>query len=98
MYIFKRLITQIYILYGGKKEMVEYYLAGGLFMHPILILFIVGIAICVERFISLNRASVNTKKFLEQVTTALDKGGTDAALEVCQKTKGPVASIFHAGF
>jgi biopolymer transport protein ExbB len=40
---------------------------------------------------------VNTKKFLAEVTNALDKKGTDAAVEVCQKTKGPVAAIFHAG-
>jgi len=40
---------------------------------------------------------VNTRKFLAKVTGALDKGGTKEAVEVCQKTKGPVAAIFHAG-
>ncbi len=77
--------------------MVEYYLAGGFFMHPILGLLIFGIAICIERFISLSRASVNTRNFISKVTEALDKGGTKAAIDVCQNTKGPVASIFHAG-
>jgi biopolymer transport protein ExbB len=77
--------------------MVEYFIQGGEFMWPILILLVFGVAISIERFISLTRASVNTRKFLARVTSALDKGGTDAAIEVCQKTKGPVASIFHAG-
>jgi len=77
--------------------MVEYFLAGGPFMWPILVCLILGIAISIERFISLSRASVNTRSFLNQVITSMDKGGTKAAIEVCQKTKGPVASIFHAG-
>jgi biopolymer transport protein ExbB len=77
--------------------MVEYFNQGGFFMWPILILLVAGIAISIERFISLTAASVNTRKFLSRVTAALDKGGTDAAIDVCQKTRGPVASIFHAG-
>jgi biopolymer transport protein ExbB len=77
--------------------MVEYFIAGGAFMWPILVCMILGIALCIERFITLTRASVNTRKFLAEVTAALDKGGTEAALKVCQKTKGPVASIFDSG-
>lgn len=77
--------------------MVEYFVQGGEFMYPILACLVIGVAISIERFFSLMRASVNTKKFLAEVTNALDKKGTDAAVDVCQKTKGPVAAIFHAG-
>lgn len=77
--------------------MVEYFVNGGEFMWPILACLVFGLAISVERFISLSRASVNTRKFLAKVTGALDKGGPNEAIEICQKTKGPVASIFHAG-
>jgi len=77
--------------------MVEYFIAGGEFMWPILILLVVGVGISIERFITLTRASVNTRKFIANVTSALDNGGVEAAMEVCEKTPGPVASIFHAG-
>jgi biopolymer transport protein ExbB len=77
--------------------MIEYFLAGGFFMYPILICLILGIAISIERFISLSKATVDTRNFLAEVTGALDKSGAKAAIEVCQRTKGPVASIFHAG-
>ncbi len=77
--------------------MVEMFIQGGGFMWPILILLIVGIGISIERFISLSKASVNTRKFMASVTNALDKGGISAAMDVCEKTPGPVASIFHAG-
>ncbi len=77
--------------------MVRYFLEGGAFMWPILILFIIGFAFVIERFWTLTRASVNTRKFLSKIKMALDEGGVSAALEECEKTAGPVASIFHAG-
>jgi biopolymer transport protein ExbB len=77
--------------------MVHYFNQGGVFMWPILILLIIGIMISIERFISLTRASVNTRKFLAKVKEALASGGVEEALDVCSSTRGPVASIFHAG-
>jgi biopolymer transport protein ExbB len=77
--------------------MIELFLRGGGFMWPILICLILGIAISIERFISLTKASIDTRKFLNDVIGALDKGGPEEAKKVCQETEGPVASIFHAG-
>jgi len=77
--------------------MVELFYDGGPFMWPILGLLIIGLAFSIERFWSLTKASVNTRKFLSKVRMALDEGGITAALEECEKTSGPVASIFHAG-
>ena len=77
--------------------MVDYFVQGGAFMWPILFCLVFGLAISIERFISLSRASVNTKRFLSDVITAMNQGGTQKAVQVCQETKGPVAAIFHAG-
>jgi biopolymer transport protein ExbB len=66
-------------------------------MWPILGLLIVGLAFVIERFWTLTRASVNTRKFLGRIRIALEEGGIAAATEECEKTPGPVASIFHAG-
>ncbi|MFO7889811.1 MAG: MotA/TolQ/ExbB proton channel family protein [bacterium] len=77
--------------------MLEYFHQGGGFMWPILFILILGLAISIERFISLFRAGVNTRKFIDEVTKALDKGGSKGAIKVCQDTRGPVASVFHAG-
>ncbi len=77
--------------------MVELFVRGGGFMWPILGLLIFGIGISLERLISLTRASINTRKFLSNVTSALENKGVEAATEVCANTRGPVASIFHAG-
>lgn len=77
--------------------LLQLYTNGGTFMHFILACLVIGIGISIERFISLNKASINTRNFLNDVIAALDKGGTKAAEKVCQETPGPVASIFHAG-
>ncbi len=77
--------------------MVELFLAGGPFMWPILALLILGLGYVIERFWTLTRASINTRKFLARLHNALQEGGVEAAAAECEKTPGPVASILHAG-
>ena len=77
--------------------MVDYFIQGGAFMWPILALLAVGLAFSIERFWTLTRASVNTRKFLAQLHNALQEGGVEGAAAECEKTPGPVASILHAG-
>lgn len=77
--------------------MVEYFVNGGPFMWPILFAFLFGIAFSLERFYSLIMSSVNSKKFFSSVESTLEEEGIDAAIELCEKTRGPVAEIFHAG-
>jgi biopolymer transport protein ExbB len=76
----------------------EMFIAGGpTFMTPILIVLILGLAISIERIITLNLATTNTRKLLGNIEDALAKGGVNAALEVTRNTRGPVASIFTQG-
>ncbi len=82
---------------GMLNWMQEKYVDGGGFMHPILATLVIGLAFCIERFWTLNRASVDTRKFLINVKKALDSGGVPAALEVCTSNRGSIASVFHAG-
>jgi biopolymer transport protein ExbB len=80
------------------QQVKEKFIEGGVpFMWPILICMILGLAISIERIITLNLATTNTKKLLTQVEDALAKGGLEAAKNVTKNTKGPVASIFTQG-
>jgi len=67
------------------------------YMSPVLFCLILGLAIAIERIISLNLATTNTTKLLRKVEDSLQDGGPDAALEVCKASAGPVASIFTQG-
>ena len=82
---------------GVINLLVRYFNEGGDFMWPVLIILIVGLAIAFERVISLNRADVNTRKFIVDVKKALEEDGVLGAEEVCANTRGPVASVFQAG-
>ena len=76
----------------------DLFIAGGVpFMTPILICMIIGLAISIERIITLNLATTNTSALLGSIEDALAKGGVNAALDVTRNTRGPVASIFTQG-
>lgn len=66
-------------------------------MTPVLACLILGLAIVIERIITLNMATTNTQKLMANVEEALSKGGVEAAKEVTRNTRGPVASIFTQG-
>lgn len=68
-----------------------------IWMAPVLICLILGLALVIERIVYLNLATANNKKLLEKVEAALKTGGLEAAKEVCRNTRGPVASIFYQG-
>ncbi len=77
-----------------KEKFIE---GGWVFMGVVLLCLILGLAIAIERIITLNLATTNTTKLLEKVEDALSSGGVEAAKEVTKHTKGPVASIFTQG-
>lgn len=82
---------------GVMNLLVQKFIEGGFFMWPILTCLIIGLAFAFERFWTLSKASVNTRKFILSVKKALDDGGVDKAVQVCANTRGPVASVFQAG-
>ncbi|MBU1098152.1 MAG: flagellar motor protein MotA [Ignavibacteriae bacterium HGW-Ignavibacteriae-2] len=75
----------------------EKFVAGGGFMWPILACLVLGLGFALERMWTLSRASMNTKKFILSVKDALQKGGVEEAMKVCENTRGSIASVFHAG-
>ncbi len=67
------------------------------FMFPVLLCLILGLAVSIERIITLNLSTANLKKLLSNVDEAISREGVDGAIEVCKNTRGPVASIFTQG-
>jgi biopolymer transport protein ExbB len=59
---------------------------------------LIGLTFIIERFITLIiKARLNPMKFLDQLTTAIDKDGANAGRELCDATPQPVAKILGAG-
>lgn len=59
--------------------------------------FASGLLLCVGRMVSLNSSDADTKKLLEKIESAVEKGDVEAALDVCRNTRGPVASVCSTG-
>ena len=70
---------------------------GAGFMATILLCLILGLAICIERIITLSLAQTNTQKLLSKIEDALAKHDVEEAKAICRNTRGPVASIFYQG-
>ncbi|MGB0849767.1 MAG: MotA/TolQ/ExbB proton channel family protein [Bacteroidia bacterium] len=77
-----------------KKKFIE---GGPGFMALPLICLILGLAIAIERIISLFWMSINTDKFVAEIEEEVASGNIEGAKEICRNTRGPVASIFYQG-
>ena len=77
--------------------MLEVFIAGGWLMWPILLCSIVGLAICVERFYTLNPRKIAPPHLLATVWKQLKAGELDAERLRHLKKASPLGRILAAG-
>jgi biopolymer transport protein ExbB len=78
-------------------SMVGFFQKGGLFMYPILVVFAVGMAIAVERWVQLTKTRSENSKAWSKVHTVLTKGDFDKAREMVDKDKSTIAQMLSMG-
>lgn len=76
---------------------VKFIEGGAGFMAIVALCLIIGLALCIERIITLSLSSINTKKFLNDVEALLAEKNVAGALEYTKGVRGPIASIFNQG-
>ena len=76
--------------------MVQYFIDGGAFMWPILFSLLFGLAFAFERAYSLVLSSIDSNKFYDDVSSSMQSGKIQDAVDLCSETRGPVAGVFHA--
>jgi len=83
---------------GGFQMLKEKFIEGDWrFMILVLICLILGLAFCIERIITLNIATTNTDKLLNNIESKLAEGDMEGAKEVAKSTPGPTASVLYEG-
>jgi biopolymer transport protein ExbB len=80
-----------------QSGLVEFFNKGGNFMWGLLALSVIGVAVIIERWITLAKARADVRKLMEGVVGALKKGRLDEAVDICANTRGPIPQILHAG-
>jgi biopolymer transport protein ExbB len=79
-------------------DFIEFYKAGGWFMHAISIVGIVALAITLERLIVLFfKVSIEKEKFMANVQRAILAGDLNSAVNYCNDRSGPLNAIVKAG-
>jgi biopolymer transport protein ExbB len=76
---------------------VEFFVQGGVFMYPILFVFAVGVAIAVERYVTLTLLTKRNQAMWEQVQPLLAKRDFDNARELTAKDNSTIAQLLNMG-
>jgi biopolymer transport protein ExbB/TolQ len=77
--------------------MVKFFQEGGLFMWPIAIVFLLGIAIAIERYFFVTRQASMNRALWDEITPHLQSGNFKAAVDLTQGSSSFVGSILSYG-
>jgi biopolymer transport protein ExbB len=76
---------------------VKFFMHGGVFMFPIALVGAVGVAIIVERYITITRARVKSRAAWSAVEPLLSKGEFDKARELTNNDDNAVSRLLSMG-
>jgi len=70
---------------------------GGPLMYLIILCSVVAMAVVIERLYHLHRAKIDSNKFMESISNTVKRNRIMDAVDLCEKTPGPIAHIIKAG-
>lgn len=82
---------------GTFSTIVSFFQDGGPFMYPILLVFVLGLVIVVERFIYLNLIRIKNQSVWKQLLPILNQGNFHQALQVATASRSAVGLILAYG-
>ncbi len=78
-------------------SIVAFFATGGLFMYPILLVFAFGVAIAVERFVTLTLITNKNQAVWSKVQPLLDNGEFAEAREMTGADESTIAQVLNMG-
>jgi len=78
-------------------SIVGFFSTGGLFMYPILIVFAIGVAIAIERYVTLTLITQKNRSVWEAILPMLNLGDFDKAREVTEKDPSTISKVLSMG-
>jgi len=76
---------------------VGFFASGGMFMYPILLVFAVGVAIAIERFVTLGMVTNKNRVVWNQVQPMLANGQFDEARDLTGDDESTISQVLHMG-
>src|SRR2546426_4232820 len=78
-------------------SIVGFFAGGGAFMYPIMIVAALGVAIAVERYVTLTRVSLANRSAWKQIQPVLASGDFDKAREFTSKDETEISRLLSMG-
>jgi biopolymer transport protein ExbB len=78
-------------------SIVGFFVTGGPFMYPILLVFAVGAAIAIERYVTLTMVTAKNQSAWSQVQSALMNGDFDKAREMTNEDDSTISRLLSMG-
>ena len=78
-------------------SIISFFLTGGVFMYPILIVFAVGVAIAIERYITLSIVTRKNQVVWEQVQPVLAEGDFEQAHRMTSEDQSTISQVLNMG-
>jgi biopolymer transport protein ExbB len=78
-------------------SIIGFFASGGVFMYPILLVFAVGTAIAVERYVTLTMVTNKNQAVWDRVQPMLANGEFDAARETTSKDESTISQVLNMG-
>jgi len=78
-------------------SIVSFFSTGGIFMYPILIVFAFGVAIAIERFVTLTLVTNKNQLAWDKVQPLLDNGEFDEAHDVTSGDESTISQVLNMG-
>ena len=78
-------------------SIVSFFSTGGMFMYPILIVFAFGVAIAVERFVTLGQITAKNQVVWSKVQPLLDSGEFEEARQMTTEDESAISQVLNMG-
>jgi len=78
-------------------SIVGFFSTGGLFMYPILLVFAFGVAIAIERYMTLAMVTNKNQVVWEKVQPLLDEGNFDEARQMTSEDDSTISQVLNMG-
>jgi biopolymer transport protein ExbB/TolQ len=79
------------------SNIVSFFQNGGVFMYPIVVVFALGLAIAIERWVYLSKTSLSNRMLWSKITPFIKAGKFQEAVSVTSKSKAAIGMILTYG-
>jgi biopolymer transport protein ExbB/TolQ len=79
------------------NSIINFFKDGGFFLYPLALIFVVGVAIAIERYVYLTRETIRNRSLWDELVPALSSGNFKQVVALTQNSPASIATILNYG-